>query len=71
MSFLDNDNFEYKLVKYRPEITLTNESLFNVGSGSDCNSLWGYYTQSGNITNVTSGRNTITPLSWRTGSGVL
>ena len=71
ISFLDNDNVEYTLVKYRPKITLTNESLFNAASASDCNSLWGYYTQSGNITNVVSGMNTITPLSWRTGHGAL
>ena len=71
ISFLDNDNVEYALAKYRPKITLTNESLFNATSGSDCNSLWGYYTQSGFITNVLSGRNTITPLSWRTGPGSL
>ena len=71
ISFLDNDNFECKLVKYRPKITLTNESLFNAGSASDCNALWCYYTQSGYITNIISGRNTITPLSWRTGPGTL
>ena len=71
ISFLDNDNVEYKLVKYRPEIELTNVSLFNTASGSDCNSLWCYYTQSGIITNVISGRNTPTPVNWRTGPGVL
>ena len=71
ISFLDNVNVEYKLTKYRSKITLTNESLFNAASGSDCNSLWCYYTQSGNITNVISGRNTITPLSWRTGRRAL
>ena len=71
ISFLDNDNVEYKLVKYTPKITLTNESLFNAAYGSDCNSLWCYYTQSGFITNVISGRNTVTPLSWRTGPGIL
>ena len=71
ISFLDNDNVEYNLAKYTPKITLTNESLFNAASGSDCNSLWGYYTQSGFITNVIAGRNTITSLSWRTGPGVL
>ena len=38
-SFLDNDNVEYKLAKYRSKITLTNESLFNAASGSDCNSI--------------------------------
>ena len=51
-SFLDNDNVEYKLAKYRPKITLTNESLFNAACGSDCNALWGYCTQYGIITNV-------------------
>ena len=71
ISFLDNDNVEYKLVKYTPKMTLTNDSFFNAASGSDCNSLWCYYTQSGFITNIISGRNTITPLSWRTGPGTL
>ena len=71
IAFLDNDNVEYKLAKYTPKITLTNESLLNAVSGSDCNSLWGYYTQTEFITNVISGRNTITPLSWRTGPGIL
>ena len=71
ISFLDNDNVEYTLPKYRPKITLTNVSLFNLSAGCDCNALWGYYTQSGNIFYVISGRNTITPLSWRTGPGTL
>ena len=44
ISFLDNDNVEYKLVKYRPKIELTSVSLFNLGTGSNINSLWGYYT---------------------------
>ena len=70
ISFLDIDNVEYKLEMYRPKITLTNVSLFNVASGSDCNSLWGYYTQSGFITSVISGRNFITKSSWRTGPGI-
>ena len=59
------------MVKYRPKITITNESLFNAGSGSDCNSLWGYYTQSGNINNVISALSTVNPVSWRTGPGSL
>ena len=71
ISFLDNDRFEYKLERYKPEITLTNESLFNAASDSDCNSLWGYYTQSGVVTNIISGRKTITPASWKTGPGIL
>ena len=71
ISFLDNDNIEYKLVKYRPKITLTNVSLFNLGTGSNINSLWGYYTQSGDINKIISGRNNPTPLSWRTGPSVL
>ena len=71
ISFLDNDNVEYKLVKYIPKITLTNVSLFNTASGSDCNSIWSYYTQSGNLNQVISGRDLVTPLSWRTGPGVL
>ena len=41
ISFLHNDNVEYNLVKYKPKITLTNESFFNAGSASDCNSSWG------------------------------
>ena len=71
ISFLDNDNIEYKLIKYIPKITLTNISLFNSANASDCNSLWCYYTQSGVITNVISGRNTPTPINWRTGPNVL
>ena len=71
ISFLDNDNVEYKLVKYTPKITSTNESFFNTVTGSDCSASWVCYTQSGFITNVISGRNTITPLSWRTGPGSL
>ena len=71
ISFLDNDNVEYTLSKYKPKITLTNVSLFNLGAGCNTNALWGYYTQSGNIIQVISGRNTITPASWRTGPQVL
>ena len=71
ISFLDNDNFEYKLVKYKPKIELTNVSLFNSGVSSNIISLWGYYTQSGDISNIISGRSTPTPLSWRTGPGSL
>ena len=71
ISFLDNDNIEYKLIKYKPKMTLTNISLFNNANASDCNSLWCYYTQSGVITNVISGRNTPTPINWRTGPNVL
>ena len=71
ISFLDNDNNEYKLVKYRQKITLTNISLFNHGVASDCNSGWVYYTQSGDITNIIRGMNIGTPLSWRTGPSVL
>ena len=71
ISFIDNYNVEYKLVKYKPKIELTDISLFNLGVGSNINSLWGYYTQSGDINNIISGRNTPTPLSWRTGPSVL
>ena len=71
ISFLDNDNIEYKLLKYKPKIPLTNISLFNNVNASDCNSLWCYYTQSGVITDVFSGRNTPTPINWRTGPNVL
>ena len=67
ISFLDNDNIEYKLVKYKPKITLTKESLINAASGSDCTNAWICYTQTGNINNIISGLSTITPLSWRTG----
>ena len=59
------------MAKYKPKITLTNESLFNASSTSDCSSIWSYYTQSGNLNQVISGRDTITPISWRTGPGVL
>ena len=71
ISFLDNDNFEYKLEKYKPKLTLTIVSLFNIGVGSNVNSLWGYYTQSGDINSIISGRNLPTPLSWRTGPSIL
>ena len=71
ISFLDNDNVEYKLIKYTPKITLTNVSLFITASGTDCNSAWACYTQTGNIINIISGLSTITPLSWRTGPGSL
>ena len=71
ISFIDNDNFEYKLVRYTPKIELTNTSLFNLGIGSNINSSWEYYTQSGDINNIISGRNLPTPLSWRTGPSVL
>ena len=70
ISFIDNDNTEYKLVKYRPKIELTSISLFNLGTGSNINSSWGYYTQSGDINNIISGRNQPTPRSWRTGPSV-
>ena len=71
ISFLNNDNVEYKLVKYRPKIELTNISLFNLGAASDCNSAWIYYSQAGDITNIIRGMNIGTPLSWRTGPSVL
>ena len=71
ISFLDNDSVEYKLVKYKPKLILTNVSLFNLGVGSIINSMWGFYTQSGVINNIITGRNTPTPLSWRTGPSVL
>ena len=71
ISFLDSDDVEYKLSKDKPKIILTNVSLFILGSGCNINSLWGYYTQSGNITQVISGRDTITPILWKTGPGVL
>ena len=67
ISFLDNYNNEYKLEKYRPKITLIDISLFNIGNGSNVNSLWGCYAQSGDIKNIISGRNLPTPPSWRTG----
>ena len=34
-SFLDNDNVEYKLIKYRPKISLTKTILFNRSRLSD------------------------------------
>ena len=71
ISFLDNDSVEYKLVKYKPKLILTNVSLFNLVVGSIINSMWGFYTQSGDINNIITGRNTPTPLSWRTGPSVL
>ena len=50
---------------------MTNISLFNIGVGSNVTSVRGYYTQSGDIKNLLSGRNLPTPLSWRTGPSVL
>ena len=63
ISFLDNDNNEYKLQKYSPKITLTNESLFNASSGSNSNGLRFCYVQSGDVNNIISGLSTPTTLS--------
>ena len=71
ISFLDNDNVEYKLVKYIPKITLTNVSSFKAAAASNCNFLWGCYSPSGEIKRVIQGEDTITPVSWKTGPGSL
>ena len=44
ISFLDNDNFEYKLKKYKPRIQLTDTTLFNSNTnGSNCANEWNYF----------------------------
>ena len=49
ISFLDNDNIEYKLIKYRPKITLTKSILFNRSRLSD---EFGYYYKDNIISNI-------------------
>ena len=71
LSFLDNDNKDYKVQQYSPKTTLTNESSFNASSGSNSNGLWLCCVQSGDVNNIISGLSMPTPLSWRTGPGTL
>ena len=71
VSFIDNDNIEYRLEKYIPKITLTTESLFNTSSGASSSSSWDCFSQSGNIDQIVLGLNNPTPLNWRSGPGVL
>ena len=49
ISFLDNDNVEYKLIKYRPKITLTKTILFNRSRLSD---EFVYYYKDNILTNI-------------------
>ena len=71
ISFLDNDNVEYKLEKYKPKILLTNISLFNSNAAPTCNNLWGYYTQTGELTSIIQALGYGTPNAWLTGPSVL
>ena len=67
ISFIDNDNIEYKLEKYRPRITLTNISLFNHGKGSQANNSWNYFTEEGDIEKVIKGLREPAQPAWKTG----
>ena len=71
ISFIDNDNVEYKLEKYKPKIILTNITLFNANPCPICNSLWEYYTQTGDVTSTIVALGNGTPNSWLTGPSVL
>ena len=64
ISFLDNDNVEYKLIKYRPKITLTKTILFNRSRLSD---KFVYYYKDNIITNIFINQYQGTPNSWLTG----
>ena len=71
ISFIDNDNVEYKLEKYKPKILLTNISFFNSNEAPTCNNLWGYYTQTGELTSIIQALGYGTPNAWLTGPSVL
>ena len=72
ISFLDNDNNEYKLEKYRPRIQLTDITLFNMDmSGSDCSSKWHLFCSTKPITTIFTTRSQITPSGWGTGPGAI
>ena len=64
ISFLDNDNIEYKLIKYRPKITLTKTILFDRSRLSD---EFVYYYKDNIITNIFINQYQGTPSSWLTG----
>ena len=68
ISFLDNDNNEYKLIKYRPKITLTKTILFNRSRLSD---EFVYYYKDSVISNILINQSSGTPNSWLTGSSTL
>ena len=65
ISFLDNDNNEYKLTKYKPKITLTKTILFNRSRLSD---EFVYYYKDSVISNILINQSSGTPHSWLTGS---
>ena len=64
ISFLDNDNVEYKLIKYRPKKSLTKTILFNRSRLSD---EFVYYYKDNIITNIFINQYQGTPNSWLTG----
>ena len=64
ISFLDNDNKEYKLRKYKPKLTLTKTILFNRSSLSN---EFVYYYKDNNIANIFINQNVGTPHAWLTG----
>ena len=64
ISFLDIDNVEYKLIKYRPKITLTKTILFNRNRLSD---EFVYYYKDNIISNIFINQYQGTPHSWLTG----
>ena len=64
ISFLDNDNVEYKLIKYRPKITLTKTILFSRNRLSD---EFVYYYKYNIISNIFINQYQGTPHSWLTG----
>ena len=64
ISFLDHDNVEYKLIKYRPKITLTKTILFNRNRLSN---EFVYYYKDNIMTNIFINQYQGTPNSWLTG----
>ena len=65
ISFLDNDNVEYKLIKYRPKIALTKTLLFNT---TNLTNEFTYYYKNYDIESVFINQNIPTPLVWGTGA---
>ena len=64
ISFLDNDNNEYKLTKYKPKLTLTKTILFKRSSLSN---EFVYYYKDNNIANIFINQSVGTPHAWLTG----
>ena len=65
ISFLDSDNNEYKLTKYKPKLTLTKMILFNRSSLSN---EFVYYYKDNNIANIFINQSVGTPHAWLTGA---